>query len=78
MAGTQAQNLQDNFNFTTHIIHNLAHLRTTSFKAIYPGFRSHLECPQQDLFPKYIYSILPLMCVCRKVRQMHGSFFGLK
>ena len=26
MAGTQAQNLQDNFNIDTHIIHNLAHL----------------------------------------------------
>ena len=26
MAGTQAQNLQDNFNFATHIIHSLAHL----------------------------------------------------
>ena len=26
MAGTQAQNLQDNFNIDTHIIRNLAHL----------------------------------------------------
>ena len=26
MAGTQAQNLQDNFNLATQIIHNLAHL----------------------------------------------------
>ena len=26
MAGTQAQNLQDNFNIDTQIIHNLAHL----------------------------------------------------
>ena len=26
MAGTQAQHLQDNFNFALHIIHNLAHL----------------------------------------------------
>ena len=26
MAGTQAQNIQDNFNIDTHIIHNLAHL----------------------------------------------------
>ena len=27
-------------------------LRTTSFRLIYPGIRSHLGCPQQDLFPK--------------------------
>ena len=26
MAGTQAQNLQDNFNIDTRTIHNLAHL----------------------------------------------------
>ena len=26
MAGTQAQNLQDNFNIDTQTIHNLAHL----------------------------------------------------
>ena len=26
MAGTQAQNLQDNLNIDMHIIHNLAHL----------------------------------------------------
>ena len=26
MAGTQAQNLEDNFNIDTHIIHNLSHL----------------------------------------------------
>ena len=26
MAGTQAQNLQDNINIDTQIIHNLAHL----------------------------------------------------
>ena len=26
MAGIQAKNLQDNFNFATHVIHNLAHL----------------------------------------------------
>ena len=26
MPGTQAQNLQDNFNFAIHIIHNLAHV----------------------------------------------------
>ena len=26
MAGTQAQNLQDNFNIDTQIIHNLVHL----------------------------------------------------
>ena len=26
MAGIQAQNLQDNFNIDTQIIHNLAHL----------------------------------------------------
>ena len=27
-------------------------LRTMSFELIYPGIRSHLGCPQQDLFPK--------------------------
>ena len=26
MSGTQAQNLQDNFNMDTHIIHDIAHL----------------------------------------------------
>ena len=73
MAGTQAQKLQDNFNIDTHIIHNLAHLLYSNVnrscfghpscdlsqdrQLIYPAIRSHLGCPQQDLFPKYVMPI---------------------
>ena len=43
MAGTQAQILQDNFNFATHIIHNLARLLYTNVN------RSCLGHPLCDL-----------------------------
>ena len=43
MAGTQAQNLQDNFNIDTHIIHNLAHLLYSNVN------RSCLGHPSCDL-----------------------------
>ena len=63
MDGTQAQNLQDNFNIDRQIIHNVAHLlysnvNRSSFELIYPGIRSHLGCPQQDLFPNYNIGII--------------------
>ena len=78
MPGTQAQGLQNNFNFATHIIHNLAHLLYSNvnrsccghpsfdlsqdrqlyvLRADLSGFRSHLGCPQQDLFPKYTMKV---------------------
>ena len=41
MAGTQSQNLQDNFNIDTHIIHNLAHLLYSNVNRSCFG---HLSC----------------------------------
>ena len=44
MAGTPAQNLQDNFNIdSTQIIHNLAHLLYSNMN------RSCFGCPSWDL-----------------------------
>ena len=47
MAGTQAQNLQDNFNIDTHIIHNLAHFLYSNMNRSCFGHPSDLSQDRQ-------------------------------